>query len=184
MLDEAGGRVVHRWIDVREVEHLGEEPLRRVDPAAVLGVVGVVLVRLLGDELGFRVAGVILPEPGHRVRVVLELVVECEGHAGNVDRHRGAAGGVDTDADDPVGTEPRLARRVLDRTPDRRLQALDVVGGVLAGEVGVALVEDDAVAPPDVVVDVRADLLPGFDIRDQRADGIGAVVYSKCKLAI
>ena len=87
------------------VEDLAPEPLGGIGPAALGEVFGVLGRGEGGDLGGFGVAGVVLPEPGVGVRVLLELLVEGERLAGAVDGERGRAGRVDADADDGGGIE-------------------------------------------------------------------------------
>ena len=136
-----------------------------------------------GDLRGLGVSGVVLPEPGLGVRVLLELLVEGQGLAGAVDGERGRAGRVDADADDRGGIESLdLLLRLGQGRGHGRLDAEDPVGRVLAGQVRVLRIEEDAGLAARVVEDGRSDLVPVADIDDEGPDGVGAEIEAESVL--
>ena len=131
-----------------------------------------------GEPLRLFHGGVVFPQPGQRVGVLLELGLEGERHAGGVHRQRRAARGVYTDADDLSGGERRVGARLGQGGGDAGFQALVIVQGVLARDVGVAPVGDDALVAAPVVVHGGGHFPAGVDLHHQGAHRIGAVVYS------
>jgi len=121
-------------------------------------------------------SGVILPQPGHSGTVFTPLVLEGQREAGGVDRNGCGAGGIDADADHSVGGEAVRIGSFLNRCSDATLQAGQIVGRVLPGQIVIAGIEDDALVPSGIVEDRRADRTAIAAVHDDGADGIGAVV--------
>lgn len=141
------------WSGTLAAECFGPVPLGGVG-AAALGKVGEALLSgEAGDVGGFLVCGVVFPEPGEGVWVVGELWMEGEGRALAIDGDGGGAGGIDADSDDAFGAEVRVLGGEGDGVGDGVMEAVEVIGGVLSGEIWVAVVEDDAVGA--VVIGVR-----------------------------
>jgi len=95
-LDPGGGGVEDCGRDAGTVQELGPEPLGGITAADLGHVLGVHLVGEGGDFGGFGVGGVVLPEPGVGVGVVLELFGEAQG----------GALGIDGDGVEPVVSTP------------------------------------------------------------------------------
>ena len=123
-------------------------------------------------------ARVILPQPGLRRELLLELRLQSERRAVLIDRQRGGAGGIDADADDVFRLEAALALRGRNRTADRREKAVDVIGRTLSREIRVFLIEQHARIAAGIIVDVRCQLITVFQVDYQCPHAIGAVVDS------
>ena len=87
-----------------------------------------------------------------------------------------AAGRVHANADDLF----RLNRAVFSprRVPvDGDFRALDVIRGMLPGEIGIAA-QDDALGSVFVIPDRRAGFMAIGGVNDQGADGVGSVIQT------
>ena len=175
-LDPACRRVEDVGGDLEAAPDLRPEPLRGVDAADGGEVLRGVLAGRLRDRRRLRGAGVVLPEPRLRRQVTLPLRVEGQGLVPGVDRDRCRSGGVDADPDDARRLEAGLARRLRERAFHGGAQALDVVGGALAGEVRILRIEQDALLARGVVGDVRPHGATVLAIDDDRTNGVRPVV--------
>ena len=102
------------------------------------------LFGLLGDLGRLGDAGMVLPQPGLGGQIVAERRLHGQRRPFSIDRQRRRAGRIDADADDVLDRETAIASGDRDRLLDRLEKALDVVGGVLPGEIGVFRIEQDA----------------------------------------
>ena len=159
-------------------QDFAEEPFARIGAAALDEVLRAHLLRERGDLGGFGDAGVILPQPRHRSRVVGELLLEHERLASRVHRERRAAGGVHADADDLAGVETfdgflRRGERLLDGC----FRAFQIVGGMLPRKVWIAR-EDDASGAVRITPDSGGDFRAVGDVDNEGANGVRAVVQA------
>src|SRR5579863_2390811 len=113
---------------------LGPEPFRRIDAAALGDVFRAKPSGGLGDLRRFAPAGVILPQPALRGKVVDPFFTQRERAVGGVDGNRAGSGGVDAEPDDPARVETGLAAGLGQRTLDAFLQSEEIVAGVLASQ--------------------------------------------------
>src|SRR5688572_18815095 len=108
----------------------------------------------------------VLPQPRHRGGILVEPLLEREWLAVWVHRQRRTACGIHPEADDLVGPEAaHVFLRIGERLLDADLRALDVIGGMLAGEVWVAR-QDYARGAVFVIPNRRADFLAVGGIDD------------------
>src|SRR5204862_7463945 len=97
------------------------------------------LLAQLRDLRGFGMSRVVLPEPDHRVEVVLELRKQAEGCAGLVHRDGGASRRVDADADDLRGVESGNASlRLIECATHDSLKAIELDLWILARHIRIA----------------------------------------------
>ena len=171
------GRRGHRGVGAQHVQHLGPEPLGRVDAALEAGVVGAAPgARQVVDLVRLAHRGMVLPQHEHRVGVLGETRVEGERSARLViDRGHRRSGRIDSDSDDGVAL--RRAQRG-GQLPASALQALGVVQGMLAEAVGRRV----AVAPfaPAGIGRHRAPP-PGFRYRPAPARRAPSRCRSRCR---
>ena len=147
--------------------------------------VAIRIVRCLGRDFGrLGVARVILPQPGLRGELLLELRLQCERGAVLIDRQRRGTRRIDADADDVFRLEAPFALRGRNRTADRREKAVDVIGRALPREIRIFLIEQHARIATGIIVDVRGKLIAVFQVDHQSPDAIGAVVDSDGKSCV
>ena len=122
------------------MENFAEEPFAAVNAAAFGEILRADFARERGDFRGLGHAGVVLPQPGHARRDFWRTcVLNASGLPLCIHGQRRAAGGVHAEADDLVRLE--AAHGFFgggERFLDGDLRAGDVIGRMLAGEVGVA----------------------------------------------
>ncbi len=160
------------------MQDFAEKPFAGIRPAALGEKLRADFFCERGDFGGFGDAGVVFPEPRHRGGVVRKFFLERERLPVRVHRQRRAAGRVHADADDLFWFEAaRVFLRVGQRLFDGDFRALDVIGGMLAGEVRVAR-QNHARRAVFVVPNRRADFASVRRVHDERADGVCAVVQS------
>ena len=129
-----------------------------------------------GDLRRLRRRRVVLPEPGMRGERAGPLRVQRERTRAGIDRQRRGPGRVDADADDALAGEAGLPVRLGQRAGDRRAEAREVVGRVLARDVRIARVEQHALVAARIVEHARAEQAPVGAVGDDRAHGVGAEV--------
>ena len=95
-----------------------------------------------------------------------------------VDGNRTGAGGVDADADDLVRSEATLFLRLSERALHASFQADEIVAGMLAGEIVVFGIEEDALLAARVIHNMAAHFLAVGTPDDEAAHRVGAVVNS------
>lgn len=177
VFQNAEGGVEYGGVDAAESEDFAPEPFGRIDAAAFGHDVGSDLVAEGGDFCSFGVGGVVFPQPDHGVEVVGELREEPEGNALFVDENGGAAGGVDADADDLGGVEVGDGvAGLLKSAEDDGLESVQVVLGILAGDVGIAWIGEDAHVAAGVVEGGGADFASVGDVNKKGAAGVGAKI--------
>ncbi len=140
--------------------------------------------RAVGDLRRLGVAGVVLPEPGHRIEVPLELRQHRQRRAVAVHRHRRAAGGVNPDADDlrrgRTGGPPSSRGRIV---RGATLERGDVVLRILPRQVRLARVEQDPRRARRKIEHAACHLAPVAEVHDQAAAGVRPVVESQAHIS-
>ena len=177
MLDEAVGGGEDSRVHAAEAEDFAPKPFAGVNAAAFGHDVGAKLGAELGNLGGFSITGVVFPEPDHGVEVVFKLRQEAERGAAAVHGDGGGASGVDADADDLGGIEAGdLRGGLLQGSTRDGFEAIEVILRVLAGDVGVFRIEQDAHLAAGVVEDGGADFCAVFEVDEEGAAGVRAVV--------
>ena len=134
-LDKAVGRAKHVGRDVAAVQEFAPEPFRRVRTAALRKIPRPHIAGKFGNPGRLRVAGMVLPQPGHRVEVVPELGPHRKRRTVPVHRHRCAAGRIHTDSDDVTRIEFRVRVLRLANRPGHGRERVDIILRVLARDV-------------------------------------------------
>lgn len=180
VFDEGVGGGEDGGVDAAEAEDFGPEPFGGVDTTAFGHDVGALFVAELGDLGGFGMGGVVFPEPDHGVEVISEFGEEAEGCASLVDGYGSGACGVEADADDGGGVEGGVGGFGLgDGGGDNVDEAVEVVLGVLAGDVGVGGIEEDTHVTAGIGEDGGAEFGAVGEVDEEGAAGVGAVVDSE-----
>ena len=162
------------------MEQFGPKPFGGICAAAPGQIFRAAARGQRGDFRRLGVRGVIFPEPGHGVRMVGIRWMRGQRPAVPVNRQRRAAGGVHPDADDGGCRESTgLPARGAEDGPHGPDNALRVIGRLLAREIGVAPVKDNAVFAAGVVPDRGADFPPIGGVHQQRPRGIGAEIQTQ-----
>ncbi len=175
----SGGEDV--WRILETAPDLGPEPLGGVGVAALGNVLGAVLGGEAGDLGRFLVAGMVFPEPALRREMLPPGGIERERNVFEIDRNGAGAGGIDANADDLAGRKAGFLPGLFQGALDALLQADDVIGGILPGEIVVVLVEQDALVPARVIEDRCAQFLARGAIDDEGPDRIGAVINTESR---
>jgi hypothetical protein len=124
----------------------------------------------LCDADGFAVAGVVFPKPALGGEVVAPLRVQGEGEVVGINGEGAGAGGIDADADDLGGGEGGIGGGLCEGGADGLLEAEEVIARMLAGEVVVAGIEEDALLAAGVVYDGGAEFASVAGVDDEGAD--------------
>ena len=145
-LHPAVGRREYFGIGPEAVEYFAEKPFRRIGAPALCQIFRMLFGGECCDSGRFPGAGVVLPQPGEGVGIIPEAIVETEGYSPAVYGKRRGAGCVDADADDLVGIEITIRFfGFIHCGAYRNLHPFQVVLGVLAGEVRISRVQNNAV---------------------------------------
>ena len=173
---------------MRGVKHLGRgpaavqdfapEPFAGVNAAAFGEILRPDFPGELGNFAGFGDARMILPEPGHGRRVGREFFLERKRLAAGVHRQGRAAGGVHAKAGNLLRFEAAdVALGVRQRALERDFGALQIIGGMLARQVGVAR-KDNTRVTVLVIPNGSADFPAIRGVHHQGAYRVGSVIQS------
>ncbi len=133
-----------------------------------------------GDGFGFCVGGMIFPKPRHGGQPVLEFWGKGEGGSRCINGQGGAAGGIHADSDHGLRVECGIVVAGLFKCgADRLFGGLEVIGGVLAGEVGIFGVEQDAGIAAGVGENGVGNFCSVGEVHKKTAAGVGAVVETQ-----
>ena len=124
-------------------------------------------------------AGMILPEPALGVQVLPPLRREGQRKIFSIHRERARSRGVDPDADDVDRIEPALPPGSGERAAHAFLQREEIISGMLAGQVVIFGVEQDALPAGRVVRDAAAEFRPVRTTDHERARRVGAVIEAE-----
>lgn len=137
--------------------------------------------QLLGKRSNFsglNYTGMILPEPGHRSRVLVEPFLESERLSAGIHRQRGAARSVHTNADNLLWFEaPHMLFRVGQGVSNGNLRPFDVIPGVLPGQIGIAS-KDNACVSVLIRPNGRGHFLAIGGLDDQRTHRISSIIQT------
>jgi hypothetical protein len=120
----------------------------------------------------------ILPEPALSGEPVVPLGIESEGDVGRVNWDGARSGGVNADSDDRFGGGTGL----LECAANRPLEAGEIIGGGLAGQVMIARIKEHALMSVFIVVDGKTEFLAGGRIDGEGADRVGSVIDTERNL--
>ncbi len=125
-------------------------------------------------------AGVILPQPHHGVKHALELREKSQWGALLVDRDRGAARRVDTNADDCAGVKVgNFGVGLGQRSTNHGFESVQVVLWILTGDIGITGIGQHAHIATGVVEDGRTDFGPVIQVYQKGAAGIRTVINTE-----
>ena len=163
------------------VENLAPEPFRGVGAAALGEVLRPDLLREGGDFRCLGMAGVIFPQPGHRIQIVCEFRQKPQRGAVRMDGQGCASGCIDTDSDDVLRLEIGIgAGSQLEGFYHDVLRGVEVVLRVLARDVRVFRIQQDPGLSARVVVHARCGFIAVTEIDDHGTAGVCPVVQSEC----
>jgi hypothetical protein len=164
-------------VHAAQAEDFAPEPLAGVNAAAFGHDVRPHLAAELRDLRRLGMAGVVFPQPDHRVEVVLPFWQQTERRAVLVHGNGRAARRVDADADDLRGIKPgHFGLCLLQRAFHDAFEAVEVVLRILPRHMRVTRIEQDAHLTTGVVEHGRADLRAVVEVDEKRAAGVRAVV--------
>ena len=158
------------------VEDFGPEPLGTVRAATLGEITRAASPGPVGDFGRLGMGSMVFPEPSVSGQIAGELWMHRQRPPLTIDRQRRGAGGIDADADHAVRSETRQLFRRLHRSADRLHEALDIVGRVLPGEVGIGGSEEDPLLAAGVGVDVAGQLAAVCHIDHQCPHAVGPEV--------
>ncbi len=177
MLDEAERGLEDVFVHPAQTQDFAPKPLAGVDATALRQDLWADFVAQFRDLRRFGMAGVILPQPHHRVEVVFELRQQAEWCAVSIHGNGRAARGVDADADDLRGIKAcDFGLRLLHRAFHDAFKTVEVVLRILPGDMRVLRIEQDAHLAARVVEDGRSGLRAVVEVDEEGAAGVRAVV--------
>jgi hypothetical protein len=156
--------------DIAAVPNFGPKPFRRVGVAALGDELRPMLGGQRGDLGGLTMRGVVLPQPTLRVEILLPLRIEGERAVLCVDRDGARSRRVDAEADDLGRIEAAHFLGGGQRALHAFFQPEEVVAGILAGEVMVLWIKQDALLARRIVDDAGAEFCAVCTTHDERAD--------------
>ena len=149
------------------MQYLAEKPFRRIHPAALGQILRMFFASKFGNLRRLGIRRMVFPQPRHRVGILFKFLEHRQRRAIPIDRQRRRAGGIDADADNRFRLEFLI--RLLcggHRFFDGYFDALDIIGGILAGDIMITLIEDNTVIARLILIDRRADLFAVCHIDD------------------
>ena len=137
------------------------------------------LRRELRDATRLPPARVVLPEPALRRKVLSPLPVERQRTVVPVNRDRARSGRIHPDADDLRRIKAPLLFRRRERAFHALLEAEEVIARMLAREVVVFRVEQNALFAAGIIHNAGAEFRAVGATHDQRAHRVGAVINAE-----
>ena len=177
MLHEAESGLEDFFVHAAQTQDFAPKPLARVNAAALRHDLRADFVAELRDLRGLGMAGVIFPQPHHRVEVALKLRQQTQRCAVLIHGNGRGSRGVDADADDLRGIKARdFCLRLLQSAFHHAFETVEVVLRILAGDMRVLRIEQDAHLAAGVVKNGRSGLRAVVEVDEEGAAGVRAVV--------